>query len=381
MAEAIVAVVALVVGFVAGVLFARAENRRVNDEKERTIGEAVRGMLAQVANVTHAELTARQRELSERNGQDVSAMLEPLRQQLEAFRKAAEESKKSSGDLGLTMKACFDRLQQTADGFGAQARSFTDALTGANKKQGNWGESILGRALEDCGLREGEHYLTQTGGGNGIPDYQVFDPAGKKILVIDSKMSWTRYEQAYAMPEGPARAMAMREHVASVKRHVDELATADYPHRQEPPRPGYEYVPLTAMFVPCDAALSAALREEPALVDYAFKRNVALVSPLTLYGFLLLVSRAWSRYNTDRNSEEIFKQAKMLVERVDKLFRSFEEVGALLDRAREKHEAVMKLAATEAAGQCIKGPAQKILKLGGKPEHELKSATMAGDIG
>jgi len=376
MIAAIIALAALAVGFAFGLWFARGENRRVNAEKERTLNEAMRGMLAQMTNVTRDELSVRGRELSASNEREVKAALEPMRQQLEAFRKAAEDSKKSSGELGVAMKACFERLQQTADGFGIQAKSFTDALTGANKKQGNWGENILGRVLEDCGLREGEHYLAQAGGGNGIPDCQVFDPGGKKILVIDSKMSWTKYEEAYAMPEGAERTAALKEHVASVKRHVDELAVADYPHRQVAPKPGYGYVPLTAMFVPCDAALAAALHEDPAIVDYAFKKNVALVSPLTLFGFLLLVSRAWSRYNAEKNSEEIFKQAKLLVERVDKLFRNFEDVGALLDKAREKHEAVMKLAATEAEGQCIKGPAQKILKLGGKPDREVKSVAM-----
>jgi len=370
--------VALTVGFVLGLLFARGESRRISAEKDRTLDETVRGMMAQMANVTRNELAVRGRELSEINGRDVKSLLEPLRQQLELFRKTAEESKKSNGDLNVTIRACFDRLQQTADVFGVQAKSFTDALTGANKKQGNWGENILGRMLEDCGLRKGEHFLSQTGSGSGIPDYQVFDPCGKKILVIDAKMSWTKYEQAYAMPDGAARSSALKEHVASVKRHVDELASADYPHRQVSPRAGYEYVPLTAMFVPCDAALAAALAEDPSIVDYAFRRNVALVSPLTLFGFMLLVSRAWSRYNAERNSEEIFKQARLLVERVDKMFRHFEDVGMCLDKAREKHNAVMRLATTDVEGSCIKGPALKILKLGGSPERELKSVAMTG---
>lgn len=348
----------------------------LSSEKEKTIKESVQSLLGQVTNVTNAALKEREAEFSRRNGQEMKSLMEPMRVQLETFQKAAEASRKANGELGVKMEDFFKVLQTAAGDFGKQAKSFTDALSGANKKQGNWGELILHQALLDCGLVENENFVAQRGSGEGIPDFQIFDPGSRKILIIDSKMSWTKYESSYRMEEGPERTAALKAHVQSVKGHIDELVKADYPKTQQPLRPGYTFVPLTAMFVPSDAALAAAIHEEPALVDYAFKRNVALVSPLTLFGFLQLVARAWSLYNTNKNSEEIMKQAKLVVERIDKLFKGLEEVGDSLEKARRKHEDVLKLARTEVAGQCIKGPALKILKYGGAPERGIKSATL-----
>lgn len=353
--------------------------RRLGAEKERTVREQLKGMMAEMGNVTVRALAEREKTLAAKNEEQVKSLLAPMHQRLEDFRKAAEESRKANGDLGVKIEDFFKGIRETSVSFGLQAKSFTDALTGANKKQGNWGEAILAQVLENCGLREGEHFLTQVGSGEGIPDCQVFDPGGAKALVVDSKMSWTKYEQAYRLPAGEERRAALKEHVASVKRHIDELFKADYPNRQTPPRAGYQYIPLTAMFVPCDAALAAALEEEPSLVDYAFKRNVALVSPLTLFGFLQLVSRAWSKYNVERNTNAIYDEAKKLVGYVDRLFKNLEELGDSLAKAQERHKAVMQLAAAEPSGQCLKGPALKILKLGGQPDKALKSRTLGDE--
>lgn len=356
------AVIGLIIGLVVGFLAASRLNVRLE-----------KGMLAEMRNLTAETLAEREKDLARRNEEQMKGLLAPMHQRLDDFRKAAEDSKKANGELSVKIGEFFKGIAETSQSFGRQAKSFTDALTGANKKQGNWGETILGQVLENCGLKEGEHYIAQSGSGSGIPDYQIFDPGSAKILIIDSKMSWTKYEEAYRLPEGAARAEALKEHIQSVKRHIDELFAADYPHKQVSPRAGYEYIPLTAMFVPCDAALAAALESDSALVDYAFKRNVALVSPLTLFGFLQLVSRAWSRYNIDRNTNAIYDEAKKLVSYVDRFFKELEGFGADLEKARGKYETLVRLAATEPSGQCIKGPALKILKLGAKPDKDLKS--------
>ena len=354
----------------------RAANERLNAEREKTTRESVSALLEKVTNITNESLKAREKELAAQNGQQVKALMEPMRQQLEAMRKTTEEATKCQSEIGLKMEGFCKGLHDTSLSFGLQAKSFTDALTGANKKQGNWGESILGQVLENCGLKEGVHYVAQTGSGSGIPDYQVFDPCSQKILIIGSKMSWTKYEQAYKMAPGAERTAALKEHVASVKRHIDELKKADYPNTQKPLREGYEILPITVMFVPCDAALAAALEEEPSLVDYASKNEVALVSPLSLYGSLLLVSKSWSKYNAVKNSDKIVEQAKLLVTYVDRLFKGMEAMGRGLNEASAAYETVLGLAVTEPTGQCVKGPALKILKLGGKPDKGVNSKTL-----
>lgn len=374
------AIIGTVIGAVIGYAIARAQDRavneRINAERERTLNESVRGMLAEVTNVTNEALKAREKDLAAKNSEQMTNLMAPMKVQLEAVQKATEAARKTNGDLGIKLEDCFKVLQSTTSEVGKTAQDFITAVRGSNKKQGNWGEAILGKILEDCGLKRDEHFFAQRGSGKLIPDFQVLDPGSQKILVIDSKMSWTKYEEAYRLEDGPERKAALAEHVASVRKHINELAETNYPANLESPKKGYGYIPLTAMFVPSDAALKAALEEDPSLVDAALKKSIALVTPVTLFGFMQLVSRAWSNYNIDRNSLEIQNQAKLLVERVDKLFSALEDVGGAIEKARAKHEAVMKLASREAAGQCIKGPALKIIKLGGRPTKELKSGEM-----
>lgn len=336
-----------------------------------------KAMMAEMSNVTAETLRRREAELAERNGEQIERLLAPMKERLEAFRKAAEDSKKTNGELGTQIGEFFKGIKATSESFGSQAKSFIDALSGANKKQGTWGEQILRQLLENCGLKEGEGFFAQTGTNSGIPDVQVVDPSSKKILIIDSKMSWTKYEEAYKLPDGEAKTAALKEHVASVKRHIDELARANYPQTQKPPKAGCTYVPITAMFVPSDAALSAALEFEPGLIDYALKRDISIVSPLSLFGFLVLVSHAWSRWTVDKNSDKIYEEAKKLVGYIDRMFKNFEELGESLKKAEEKYEAAKSLLKLEPSGQCIKGPAMKILKLGARPEKEIKSQALS----
>ena len=353
-------------------------SERIYAERERTVREQLQSMLSQLGAAADAAMEKRERELIAKNSEQLGHLLAPMRMKLDDFRKAAEDSRKTNDELGVKIGEFFRNIKLTSDSFGQQARSFTDALTGANKKQGNWGEAVLAQALENCGLKKDEGYFLQTGSGGGIPDCQIADPASGKLLIVDAKMSWTKYEQAYRLPDGAERRAALKEHVASVKRHIDELAKADYPHRQTPPKSGYTYIPLTAMFVPCNAALESALDTEPALVDYALKRDVALVSPTTLFGFLILVSRAWSKFEIDRNSDRIYEEARKLVAYVDRFFKNLEELGEAINKSEEKYTAVFNLARLDPEGQCIKGPAEKIINLGARPEKELKSKTLAG---
>lgn len=351
--------------------------RRVGLEKEQKLQQQMKGMLAEMTNMTAEVLAKREQALAVRNEEQVRSLLAPMHQRLDDFRKAAEESRKANGDLGVRIGEFLNGIQGASQTMLAGAKSFSEMLAGANKKQGDWGEAVLGQALENCGLKKDVHYVAQQGSGEGIPDYQVFDPGSKKVLVIDAKTSWTNYEQAYKMPHGEERRRALQEHVKSVKGQVDRIYKADYPNRQKPLRDGYSFVPLTAMFVPSDAALAAAVEEEPGLVDYAFKRNVALVSPLTLYGFLQLVSRAWSSYHIEKSTNEIFDEAKKLVKYVDRLFVSLQGLGKSLASARENYDEAMKLAATDPEGQCVKGPALRILKLGAKPDALVKSQALS----
>ena len=222
----------------------------------------------------------------------------------------------------------------------------------------------------------------QTGVQGKIPDALVIDHVGRRILVVDSKMSWTNYAASFEMEEGPQREAELKKHVQSVRKHIEELAQKDYPSLATPAGfESYKYVPLTAMFVPCEAALEAAVRVDAKLMDFAFKNKVVLVTPPTLLGFLLLVSQAWSQFQVERNTQEIIKQARLLVERVDALFAALEDTQTHLEKGRQGLDKALKLAAKSGEGRSIVYTVNRIIKLGAPPVKKLKSQALLADPG
>lgn len=349
----------------------RAQTARLQDEKARTLQASLQGLLAEVSQVTNAALKSREEELAAKNRR----LLEPLSAQIDALQK---ETLANKTKIATKLDDFFSSMQKAADQFGQDARTFREAMRGANKRQGTWGENILKALLDSFGLQEGRHYLLQTGVQGKIPDALVIDHVGERILVVDSKMSWTNYAAACELEEGAQREAELKKHVQSVRAHIQELARKDYPSLQAPAAfPDYKYVPLTAMFVPCEAALEAALQEDPSLMDFAFRENVVLVTPHTLLGFLVLVSRAWSQFQIERNTKEIIHEASLLVGRVDALFAALEQADKQLGASRESLSRALQLANTEGTGQSVKGPVNRIIKLGARAEKKLKSKSLA----
>ena len=362
---------------VASLRAALRAGEEVRGETERRTAEAMRTLLAQVSSVTAEKLAEREKALNETNGTQVRALLEPLYRQLESFRTAANESAKATQKVEGEIRSHFDALKGTAVRFEREATGFVAALRSGNKKQGLWGENVLADVLRRSGLVEGEHFVTQTGTGAGdIPDAVIFDAVSAKMMVVDAKTSLKDYLDAYNADDEAARTVALRQHLASMRKHVQELADKNYPANGRQLRDGYTYVELVAMFVPCDGMLEEAIRLDPKFPQFAYERGVVLVTPLTLLGYLWLIARGWSKYNLDRNCERIFEQAKLLVERVDKLFTSLEAAGKKMKSASDELDDALKLAAQDGSGRSIKGPALRICKLGGKPDKGLKSAAL-----
>ena len=348
----------------------RTQAANLQAEKERTLKATFDGMLTQVTEVTNAALKSRENELTKKNNE----LLEPLRNNIAELQR---ESVASKTKIVTKLDSFFSNLQETASQFSVEARAFRDEMRGANKKQGTWGENILKALLESFGLEKDKHYLLQTGGQGMIPDALIIDHVGERILIVDSKMSWTNYAAAYEMEEGPARTEELKKHALSVKKHIKELAEKNYPSMAAPKEfPNYKYVPLTAMFVPCEAALEAALREDPELMEEAFKSGVALVTPHTLLGFLYLISRAWSQFQIDRNTEGILLEANKLVKYVDRLFDELETAEGSLAKSQASLSHALQLANKEGEGQSVKGSINRIMKLGARHEKELRSKAL-----
>ena len=155
--------------------------------------------------------------------------------------------------------------------------------------------------------------------------------------------------------------MHLKAHVASLQKHVDELAKKDYSSYIQPPKIKMGYV---IMFVPHFSALWTALNEQPDLWRKAMDRNVFIADEQTLFAALKIINMTWTQIKQAQNHEEVFRLANEMIDRVGQFVTKYEEVGKALDKAQIAFgEGKKKL---EDHGQSIVVSAKKLQKLGAK---------------
>lgn len=263
------------------------------------------------AQALRSEFRAVARDLAQTEGQTLraehlhllEAQLGPLGKSIESFR-----------EQFVAGHAAMDRyvkdLMERAEAVGREAGELAQALRGNNKLQGNWGEAVLGNLLDAAGLTRGRDYDVQyqthdDAGRRLIPDVVVHLPGGRAVIV-DSKVSLTAYVQ-YATAEAPAeQERQLREHVASVRRHIKELSQKDY-GAVVPGSIGY-----VLMFIPGEAPYAAALAAAPQLPAEAYADRVILVNPTNLLMALQLAHNLWQSDLQRRSVGEIYASAEKL---------------------------------------------------------------------
>lgn len=327
--------------------------RRLSEQREKTLSATFEQMLQRVSEITADRLAERERSLAGRNAEQVKPLFDAMKADIERFRTAAETAQKENVALGAALRSQISEVSEKAASLGHQADEFVTALKSGNKIQGNWGEGILAKVLEDAGLVKDVNYVAQTGSRDaGLPDVRVFDGENREI-VIDAKVNIDDFlAAANAERDGDREAAdkSLAAHAKSVRAQVAALSAK-------------KYASLVIMFMPSEATYAAALRADPALNAYANSRGVVISSPQMLFGYLVLFKMGLDRIQVDRNNAEIAKRAEQIVSRIDAAFTALEKVGKSLDDAAQKyHEALGKLG-LEAGSQNVLTPAKELIRL------------------
>ena len=376
-AAACVAAVLCIALFKARVRLAEAEAQRRSQEeigraKAEELSAQRESLKAEFARLASDLLGAKQNALTQANETSVRSLFADLKAKLDKYEKDVEDSAKSNASLGVEMKAHIAGLQRFAD----EARSFTAALTGGSKIQGNKGEDILASLFERSGLVAGTHYDLQVGSRDeGRPDACVYDVRNHCEILIDSKMNIKDYIAACGLPDDAAhkaeRERFLKAHVARIKEQVDNLAAKDYANRVTP-KEGYTNLPLVAMFCPFDAVLEAALAVDPALVQYAYEKGIVLVTPLTVWGYLWLVSWGWRQHEVERRYDEIQALGNEVVAAVDSLLDDLETMGKSLGAAQRAYDDLHRRATEEKGRMSVRRVARNLLDYGVTPRGRMK---------
>lgn len=350
------------------------EERRHGEEKLRLLNEAKVQLNLEFQNLANKILEEKSQKFTEQNKSNIEQVLNPLREQLGDFRRKVEDvyEKESKDRMSLfheieSLKALNQRISE-------DAINLTNALKGGTKTQGNWGEVILERVLEESGLRNGHEYETQ--GSFTSEDGQRFRPdvivhlPDKKDIVIDSKVSLTAYERYCSSDNELERQSALKEHTASMRNHIRGLSGKRYEDL-----PGLKSLDFIFMFMPIEAAFIVAVETDRELFREAFDQNIIIVSPSTLLASLKTVHNIWRYERQNLNAIEIADRAGALYDQFVAFEESLADIGDKLDRAKAAYETTHKRLIS-GKGNLV-NRAEQIKKLGAKTKKSLNAKRVA----
>ncbi len=276
-------------------------------EKEKIFSATITALKEQFANLAAETLKERSADLTALNKSQLEIALKPLKEQFTKLEEITRKAQSENENLSKSMTKDVDTIGQIARNLSGIA----SALASNTRIQGKKGEDILAEKLRQAGLEENISFFLQQGTENDRPDAQICD-AENRWLVIDSKVSLCAYLE-YEMAEDEAdKAAKLSAHIASVKSKIDQLAKKKYPLSLAKEFPDRNYLPVTAMFVPYEAPLHIAIKEEPSLLQHAAENNIVIITPLTLLAYVRLVYLAWQHEKESRNQALIVDTAREL---------------------------------------------------------------------
>ncbi len=285
---------------------------------------------AQFAELAGKIFDEREQRFAETSQQQLGQLLNPLKERIQSFEKRVEESYQQEARERFSLSKELERLQQLNQRLSDEATNLTRALKG-QKTQGNWGELILERVLEHAGLEKGREYQTQVSlkgpdGERFQPDVLIMLP-GDKQVVVDAKVSLTAYQQYVSADDDVIGQLALKQHVLSLRNHVKGLSGKDYKRLE-----GLHSLDFVLLFVPIEAAFSAALQAEPNMFQEAFDRNIVIVSPTTLLATLRVIDSLWKQERQSQNAREIAERAGWLYDKFVLFIQDLDEVGNRLQQ-------------------------------------------------
>lgn len=298
-------------------------------------------------------------------------LLDPFKEKLQEFQLKVTQYREDEVKEATSLKTEIAQILRLNQKLSSDAENLTRALRGDTKLQGNWGELILEKVLEASGLREGEEYVLQgrdlqlrdEAGQSSRPDVIINLPEGKHIIV-DSKVSLVSYEKFVAAQSPADEAIALKEFITSLKRHITGLSDKKYHLLEKLLTPDF-----VLLFVPVEGAFATALQTESELFNYAWDKKIILVSPTTLMVTLRTIESIWRQEKQNKNAYEIARQAGELYDKFVGFVADMEKIKVSLG-ATTKHydEAFSKL--NEGRGNIV-SRLEKIKELGAKASKQI----------
>ena len=354
------------------------EERKQAEEKLALLNEAKAELTNQFKSLAHDIFDEKGKTFSEQSKVKLDALLNPFRDQLKDFKQKVEDVYVFEAKERASLKQELENLRVLNQQINQEAMNLTRALKGDKKTQGNWGELILERVLEQSGLRKGIEYETQSGFRDAEdkllkPDVIIHLPEGKDIIV-DSKVSLLDYERYSSAEDEIGQNEALKAHVQAVRNHINTLSSKDYSNLK-----GVRSLDFVLMFMPIEAAFMAAFQYDEKLFSDAFERKIVIVTPTTLLATLRTIENIWRYERRNQNAQAIAERAGALYDKLRGFIEDMEKLGKQLSTVHSTYDEAMKKL-TLGKGNLI-SQASRFVELGVKVKKALpKSVTEIAEI-
>ena len=342
-------------------------NEKLSEQK-KDIDNLQEKFRLEFKNLANEILEEKTKKFTEQNKINIDDILKPLSEKIKDFEKKVEDTYDKESKQRFSLKEEIKRLEELNRQVSNDTLNLTKALKGESKTQGNWGEVVLENILERSGLVKDREYFVQQSftdekGKRLQPDVVITYP-GARNLVIDSKVSLTAYERYVSAENDTEKESALKEHITSIKNHVNELSQKSYQDIYE-----LKSIDFVMMFLPVEPAYLLAIQKNPELWNYAYDKRILLISPTNLIAALKMVESMWRQEYQSKNVMEIARQSGDLYDKFVGLFDDLVDIGKKLNATKTSYDASMnKLYSGK--GNLIKR-VERIKILGAKTSKEL----------
>ncbi len=343
-------------------------------EQKSEINDLQEKFTKEFENLANKILEEKSAKFTEQNTVNMKNILTPLQDKIQIFEQKVEQTHKESIDYHAALRQQIIGLSEMNAQMSKETLNLTKALKGDSKMQGNWGELVLERVLEKSGLEKGREYevqqsFTNSEGNRVFPDVVINLPDGKK-MIVDSKVSLAAYEKWVNEESELLKIEFLKEHVISIKRHVEQLGSKNYHDLYQMESPDF-----VLLFIPMEPAFAIALNEDPTLYTKAFDRNIVIVTPSTLLATLRTIDSMWTNQKQQENALEIARQAGALYDKFEGFVTDLVRIGNKIKDTKTEYESAMNKL-VDGKGNLISS-VERLKKMGAKAKKSLPENIIA----
>ena len=354
-------------GYVIYMFNDKGDNKENTQQRQDEINQMKEMLTLEFKNLANEIFEEKTKKITDVNKENLSNILDPLKENIARFEKKVESSNKDSVEFNAILKSEINHLKNETLKMRDDANNLANALRGESKTQGDWGEQQMETILNAAGLEKNIHYEKEKNLKNENEDNQRLDYIvklpGDKCIIIDSKVSLVAYVNYYNSEDKEDKKHYLKEHLKSINTHITTLSNKNY---QELDINQPDYI---LMFMANEPAFKLAVLEDVSIYNKAIDRNIVMVTNSTLFATLKTVAYMWKQDKANKNAIEIARQAGSLYDKFQSFSEDLIKVGNNLNTTKNTYEDAMKKL-TEGKDNLVR-KTERLRELGAKASKKI----------